>query len=128
MLEPVDPEQPLEQPLPGIVVRLQEIGEVPLRQHDHLEELFGGHPQQPADLQAHVIVALGHHLPTGAGPPLEQRGRVHPDTALAATFRSLPGRGACDPEPPTGQAELQPHPRRRAGVGVMRAQVAGAGA
>ncbi len=45
VLEPVDSEQSLEQPFPGIMVGLQEIGEATLWQHDHLEELFGGHTQ-----------------------------------------------------------------------------------
>ncbi len=128
MLEPVDSEQSLEQPFPGIVVGLQEIGEVALRQHDHLEELFGGHAQQPADLQTHVIVALGHNLPAGLGPPFEQRGRVHPHAAASAAFGSFPGSGAGDPVALTGQAELQPDPRFGPGIGMVRPQVPRAGA
>ncbi len=123
MLEPADVEQSLEQPFPRVMVGLQEVGEPSLRQHDHLKELFGGHAQQPADLKADVVVALGHHIPAGFGPSFEQGGRVHPDAAPAAAFRPVPGSGAGDPVPAPGQAELQADPWLGPGVGVMRPQV-----
>ena len=96
--EDLDGEQPFQQLAALQPVGAQEAREVALRQHRHLAELVGVHPQQPAHQVARLVGSGGQPLPAGAAPLLDDDLGLLLGAAGAAELGPLPGRGAVDAE------------------------------
>ncbi len=118
-------EEPLEQLLLLRAAGVQELGELALRQQDHLGELRPVQRQDLVHLLAHGLGAAGGLAPDGAVVLLQHRRRI---ALHAAVLRPSTGPGvlgrAGDPAPSPVQAELQDHLRDAAGRGVVALQSA----
>ncbi len=119
-------EQAAQQLPPVLRVRLQEAGEIPLRQQHDLGELVPAHADQVQQLGADLLVRAAARPPgVVLGGPLAQQGlRLDRRQALAALLGAHLLRAALDQQPSAAEGELQLDPGEHGRVRVVAAQPA----
>ena len=123
--EPLGAKELLQDSGPVDGGRPQELGEVPLRQQHHLEELLGGHADQVGDLEVSLPDAGRDADPVALDELLEQDAGRLDRRAAAASLGALLLGGAGDPHAAAGQGHLELHLGAQRGIGLVGAQPLG---